>query len=402
MTQSEKKPIPPNATAILDAIADGVYVTDTERRIIYWNKAAENITGWTCKDILGEFCGNDLLCHVDRHSRPLCGKENCPLHRSIVTNSPSRKPMLIFARTRSGKRVPVQVTVSPLHDEEGNVIGGVEVFREITDSVLDLQRAKKIQTFALKPVRSPFENVHCTVQYSPHDVIGGDFYALERIGQDRCVCIVADVMGHGVSSALYTMYIRSIWEEYFHLLSTPDRFLFKLNNKLEKLLRPDHAFATAFIVLADFKTGRLYFIGAGHPPAFLFRDNNVVEKLVSDSPPLGISHDTEYRTCEVAFNPGETLLIYTDGATELWDSHRGLLGDEGFLHLLQSLDYPCSDISFGIIEQKLLEASGEVQLLDDLTLLEISFQRAGARRGNRRTGSTTGYQSHASNITDAT
>ena len=54
---------------ILDAINDGVYVTDTERRIVYWNKAAEQITGWQAGDILGKCCHDEVLVHQDKDAR---------------------------------------------------------------------------------------------------------------------------------------------------------------------------------------------------------------------------------------------------------------------------------------------------------------------------------------------
>ena len=70
---------------ILDSLAEGVYVTDVERGITYWNKSAERITGWKAEDIVGRGCFDDVLCHVDKDGHYMCGKECCPLHRSIVT-----------------------------------------------------------------------------------------------------------------------------------------------------------------------------------------------------------------------------------------------------------------------------------------------------------------------------
>ncbi len=55
-----------DATLILDSLGDGVYVTDLERKIIYWNRAAERITGWVGADIVGRHCFDDILCHVDK------------------------------------------------------------------------------------------------------------------------------------------------------------------------------------------------------------------------------------------------------------------------------------------------------------------------------------------------
>ena len=101
---------------LLDSLADGVYITDTERRILLWNRAAERITGWPAAEVVGRTCFDNILCHVDKDGHCLCGDEHCPLHRAVVTGTPSESPLLLYARRRNGDRVPVEVTVAPLRD----------------------------------------------------------------------------------------------------------------------------------------------------------------------------------------------------------------------------------------------------------------------------------------------
>ena len=138
-----------DAGLILDSLGDGVYVTDVDRRIVYWNRAAEQITGWSIQDMVGRHCFDSLLSHVDKDGHQLCGNECCPLHRSIVTGASSSVP-LVFAQRKDGRRMPVQVTVAPIRDAAGQVIGGVEVFRDISLALRDLERAKAIQAMSLE------------------------------------------------------------------------------------------------------------------------------------------------------------------------------------------------------------------------------------------------------------
>ena len=80
---------------ILDSLGDGVYVTDLDRKITYWNKAAERITGWKAEEILGHDCFDDILCHVDKDGHCMCGKEYCPcIDRlpAIAANAPCCSP----------------------------------------------------------------------------------------------------------------------------------------------------------------------------------------------------------------------------------------------------------------------------------------------------------------------
>ncbi len=135
---------------ILDALSDGVYVTDSDRRIIAWNEAAEKITGWKREEVVGKSCWDDILVHIDKDGHALCGHEYCPLHRAIVTGKRSPSSLMVFAKNRAGERIPVEVTVSPLKDSEGRIVGGIEIFRDLGAMVRDLDRARIIQAQALE------------------------------------------------------------------------------------------------------------------------------------------------------------------------------------------------------------------------------------------------------------
>src|SRR5579859_6066196 len=91
---------------VLNSLPDGVYVTDTHRRILFWNQAAERITGWRKEDVVGKYCSDNVLAHLDKDGHPLCGCDLCPLHRSMVTGQPSTESMVIFAHCKSGITAP--------------------------------------------------------------------------------------------------------------------------------------------------------------------------------------------------------------------------------------------------------------------------------------------------------
>ena len=68
---------------IINNLRDGIYFVDTERRILFWNKAAERITGYTADEIVGKHCPQTLLSHIDENGRPLC-VVGCPLFTSLA------------------------------------------------------------------------------------------------------------------------------------------------------------------------------------------------------------------------------------------------------------------------------------------------------------------------------
>ena len=93
----------PVAEEILDSLNDGLYVTDTERRILYWNKSDQRITGWAAEDVLGRSCKDNILCHVDKDGRELCTTDLCPLHRCMVTDTMSSSPLVVDCRCLLGR-----------------------------------------------------------------------------------------------------------------------------------------------------------------------------------------------------------------------------------------------------------------------------------------------------------
>jgi diguanylate cyclase (GGDEF)-like protein/PAS domain S-box-containing protein len=112
---------------LLDNISDGVYFVDRERCIRYWNKAAERLTGYSSAEIVGRFCNDDILCHVDAAGCNLC-KEGCPLTASIADGEMHQAH--VFLRHKKGRRVPVFVRIQPIRGENGKIIGAVEIFSD--------------------------------------------------------------------------------------------------------------------------------------------------------------------------------------------------------------------------------------------------------------------------------
>jgi sigma-B regulation protein RsbU (phosphoserine phosphatase) len=357
---------------ILDSLGDGVYVTDVERRIIYWNTAAERITGWKAGDIVGRCCFDNILCHVDKDGHRMCGKEYCPLHRSIVTGIRSEYP-LIFAQGKNGQRIPMQTTVAPIRNTAGKVIGGVETFRDISPVLHDLEKAKAIQAISLQHDLPQDARIQFSTHYIPHDIVGGDYYGIKQLDQDHYGFLLADVAGHGLAAALYTMYFSSLWDRYHRLLATPSSFAKKIGNELKRLVRDDEAFATGICGLADASRQEVRFTGAGNPPALLIRASGEFEQLECAGLPFGLMEDAPYDDTALQLRPGDRLLFFSDGAIEIQNAENTLPGIDGLITILKNLGYPKSGIQITAVEEALLAYSNAVRLEDDLTLIEVRF-----------------------------
>jgi PAS domain S-box-containing protein len=358
---------------LLNALADGAYITDLDRKILFWNHAAERITGWRAADVVGKSCFDNLLCHVDKDGRCLCGHDTCPLHRSIITNQPSDEPVLVFARCKSQRRLPVEVSVAPLTNAAGEVIGGIEIFRDRRDSLDDLLRAKSIQEQSLFSHLPGDRRVEFQTVYSARDIVGGDFYRIEQINPNHYALLVADAIGHGVAAALYTMQLRMLWDDHRDKLGTPAFFMRTINSRLHALVQDAGFFCTAAYVLYDATCGHLRCIRAGHPGPVIFRGDRQTEIIGQSQCALGMLPDSHYTEFQAQLAPGDTLLMFTDGATEIFDAGDNQLETAGLIRLAHGVmaDQPDGRFNLEKLAEKLLAFSNQIHLADDLTLLKL-------------------------------
>jgi diguanylate cyclase (GGDEF)-like protein/PAS domain S-box-containing protein len=139
---------------ILDNLLDGVYFTDLQRRITYWNQAAEDITGYSANEVLGKQCSDNLLMHVDDSGCLLCVGE-CPLSRAIEENRPIRTE--VYVHHKSGHRIPVEVRVCPV-TQDGKVVGAVEIFSDNSRQRAVRERATELAELAFQDPASHVAN----------------------------------------------------------------------------------------------------------------------------------------------------------------------------------------------------------------------------------------------------
>lgn len=163
---------------ILNNLRDGVYFVDTERRITFWNKAAEDITGYTQAEVLGECCQRNLLNHIDREGRPLC-MLSCPLHATIVDGEQRRDE--VFLRHKNGHRIPVHVNIFPVL-QEGETIGAIEVFTPSMPVVYEDKLIERLSDLAMTDQLTGLANrrkMESYIEYRLHE--------LKRFGRKFCV-----------------------------------------------------------------------------------------------------------------------------------------------------------------------------------------------------------------------
>lgn len=130
---------------LLNHIGDGVYFVDCERKIQFWNKGAEAHTGYAESDVLGHRCSDDLLCHISIDGKNLCANE-CPL--AACMEDGGQRVAEAFLHNRDGRRLPVKVRVQPMRNQDGKIVGAVEIFSDSTAEFEMRRHAESLQRMA--------------------------------------------------------------------------------------------------------------------------------------------------------------------------------------------------------------------------------------------------------------
>jgi diguanylate cyclase (GGDEF)-like protein/PAS domain S-box-containing protein len=130
---------------ILHNLDDGVYFVDRERRITYWNKGAERISGFGSNAVQGRFCHDNILNHVTENGKQLCF-DGCPLHATIKDGRPRQAE--VFLHHSDGHRVPILVRTKAIRDEDGKITGAVEIFSDNSKLFTIRHRVRRLQDAA--------------------------------------------------------------------------------------------------------------------------------------------------------------------------------------------------------------------------------------------------------------
>jgi diguanylate cyclase (GGDEF)-like protein/PAS domain S-box-containing protein len=147
---------------LLENLYDGVYFVDPERKITYWNKGAERISGYSRERVIGSHCYDNLLQHVTENGVQLC-HSGCPLKATMDDGHPREAE--IYLRHADGFRIPVQIRTSPIFDEKGEIVGAVEVFSNNQTLMKMKRRVSKLeQTVIYDPLTQIGNRKHIEIK----------------------------------------------------------------------------------------------------------------------------------------------------------------------------------------------------------------------------------------------
>ena len=218
-------------------------------------------------------------------------------------------------------------------------------------------------------------HVALAASYVPHAAVGGDYYDVVAMDENRFLFCVADVSGKGVAASLlmsnFQAGLRTLLRQQVDLATIAQ----ELNNLIFRNSGGEK-FITVFFGLYDRTTRQLRYVNAGHNDPLLVLDGGPVLRLREGSIMLGVMDELPLLEVGEVHIPGRALLLtYTDGLTEVFDALQDEFGEEGILRVLKRNRYlPLKQLHQELLNAiKVFNASGS-QFADDVTILSCRFK----------------------------
>jgi PAS domain S-box-containing protein len=190
---------------LMSSLDSGVYFVDRNRRIFFWNKAAEFLTGYSGERVIGSSCSENILRHISAEGVELC-IQGCPLAGTIIDGRVRRTE--VYMHHRNGHRLPVTVWAAPLTDASGQTIGAIEMFTDQGDRGSLLRELEKLRHEALADPLTGLGNrryLQIVMETRLESVEkGGEAFGLFMADIDHFKK-VNDVHGHNIGDRVLTM-----------------------------------------------------------------------------------------------------------------------------------------------------------------------------------------------------
>ncbi len=243
----------------------------------------------------------------------------------------------------------------------------------------ELKIARNIQMSFLPKAFPPLpgkNRMEISARLEPAREIGGDLYDYSLIDDDHLFFAVGDVSDKGIPAALFMAVTKTLLKGIAETGMDPSEVLHRCN--LELYGENDSMmFVTVFCGILDLRTGRLKYSNAGHEhPVIVRRDGQPEFLPVPEGFLLGVEEESSYQTMEIELEPGDKIIVYTDGVTEAVNAAGELYSHANLMATVRS----CSSLS---AEGITMEVLGSVKLFslgipqaDDITVLALSFTGA--------------------------
>jgi sigma-B regulation protein RsbU (phosphoserine phosphatase) len=301
-------------TNAVEQTADTIVITDTKGVIEYVNPAFESTTGFTRDEVVGQ---TPALLKSGVHDSQFYAHLWATISAGRVFSA------TIANRKKNGEIYYAEQTITPMKDSSGTITHFVSVVKDVTEqrklrdqeAQMKLARAVQQRFYQIPPPAIPgFDIAGASF---PADATGGDYFDFVPLPRGRIGISVGDVSGHGISSALLMVELRTCIRAVAWNHPRLGEVFTRVNNTLASELKQESYATLAFCRLHPASRSLVY-ASAGHLPGYILaKDGSVKSTLDAIDIPLGLFRKHPFGSSdEIRLEPGDLLILVTDGVTE--------------------------------------------------------------------------------------
>ncbi|RAK19141.1 sigma-B regulation protein RsbU (phosphoserine phosphatase) [Anoxybacillus vitaminiphilus] len=345
-------------------------VLDENQHVLVWNKQAEKEFGWMEEEVL-------------QRPVPIVSGESEKQYARLLDKVKKTREVIedqeMICQRKDGSFVYVSVSLAEANDKQGSVIYVCSMTnitkrkQDEIESQRQLKLAKKIQQSVLaQPVCN--KQIAIDSLYIPSQELSGDMYTFYQMDEHRYGLIVIDVMGHGLSSALVSMSLRSLLRGLIVRARDPIVVFDELKKHMKNLFSESdgdlpHHFSAIYLVI-DTKHRTIEYINAGHPPAMLLEDEAQAAVYLEEGGfVVGSAVDVPFTKGKISYSKRARIIMYTDG---LLDSlSPSVTANLEKLERLMKKYHHCENEFF--IQQLKHEIQTAATISDDICLVAVTL-----------------------------
>ncbi|MDB6032782.1 MAG: hypothetical protein JWM16_3120 [Verrucomicrobiales bacterium] len=354
---------------------DAVILMDKQSHIHFANPAVRDVFGFTPEEVIGQ----SLTMLQPLRFR---GAHQAGINRYLLTGIKKLnwRAVETMGLRKDGVEIPIEVSFSDmLLQGERRFVGFIRDIterkraeKELRDSKEQFRVAREIQQ-RLFPKSSPaLPGLDIAGGSYPAEATGGDYFDYLPMLNDRWGIVVGDVTGHGVGPALLMAETRA----YLRVLAGRREDVGEILSRTNRVLSEDvgnERFVTLFLARIDARTQELVYASAGHPTGYILDSKGAVKKtLPRTGVPLGLRPDTQYHSSgQIFLEPGDLVLLVTDGIEESISSDNTIFGMERVLDVVRAnRDKPSAHIVSALYQAVRQFSKNSVQM-DDVTAIVL-------------------------------
>ena len=250
---------------------------------------------------------------------------------------------------------------------------------ELADKITmkrDLEIAREIQTWLVPSSPPSIPNAEVAFYTRAQNSVAGDYYdafypAGDASSGGKLLLVMADVAGKSVPAAL----LMATLQASLHTIASEGLPLTELVTRLNRYACAHSVggqrFTTAVLAEYDPATRRLTYVNAGHNSPVLRRANSTTERLESRGLPLGITDEAAFPSAEISLQPGDTLVLFTDGVVEAFNAANQEFSDARWVNIIRGLPPMNAQQTLQYLMKSVEDFVGATRQSDDITCLVL-------------------------------